>query len=310
MRLRSTPIPSTSSSTTSPGCSQRSSPCSRMHPVPTVPEPRTSPGRSLVLRAACATIASQEWYMSARLPRDRSSPFTRASIVPPLPSNSSGVTTTGPRLVAKSFPFAGPRPERNACSVCAASWTTVPPSTTPGQPRSSVSSRGVNMHSFTTLSSRFRVDDHVGHVRARAADSLLDLARAGVGVRKRRARVQAERDVDEQSVTRLQETELTWLGSSRLAYEAHDGIRIDVVRLSPACLLGEWLQVRLHGVHLGDVLDDGALDLRRRLVRVLERQMAWQLQMERHLRSAADVEDAHVVHFAHLRNAERGAVRS
>ena len=42
--FRSTPIPSTSSSTTSPCCSQRPSPCSRMQPVPTVPEPSTSPG--------------------------------------------------------------------------------------------------------------------------------------------------------------------------------------------------------------------------------------------------------------------------
>ena len=48
--------PSTSSSTTSPGCSHRPSPCSRMQPVPTVPEPRTSPGRSVVFRAACARM--------------------------------------------------------------------------------------------------------------------------------------------------------------------------------------------------------------------------------------------------------------
>src|SRR5438445_20125 len=45
-RFRSTPMCSTSSSTTSPGSSQRSSPCSRMQPVPTVPEPSTSPGSS------------------------------------------------------------------------------------------------------------------------------------------------------------------------------------------------------------------------------------------------------------------------
>src|SRR4029077_9976687 len=39
IRFRRMPIPSTSSSPTSPGWSQRSSPCSRMQPVPTVPEP-------------------------------------------------------------------------------------------------------------------------------------------------------------------------------------------------------------------------------------------------------------------------------
>ena len=42
------------------GSSQRPSPCSRMQPVPTVPEPRTSPAQSSVFRAACATSASQE----------------------------------------------------------------------------------------------------------------------------------------------------------------------------------------------------------------------------------------------------------
>ena len=43
--FRRTPMPSISSSTTSPRCSQRPSPCSRMQPLPTVPEPITSPGR-------------------------------------------------------------------------------------------------------------------------------------------------------------------------------------------------------------------------------------------------------------------------
>ena len=55
-----------------------------------------SPGRSSVLRAACATIASHEWYMSPRLPRERSSPFTRATISRRRSPSSSGVTTIGP----------------------------------------------------------------------------------------------------------------------------------------------------------------------------------------------------------------------
>src|SRR3954470_4053707 len=110
MRFFRIPMPSISSSTSSPGRSQRSSPCSRMQPVPTVPEPRMSPGRSSVLRPACATIASHEWYMSPRFPRERSSPFTRATISRRRWPSSSGVTTTGPSEVAKSLPFAGPRP--------------------------------------------------------------------------------------------------------------------------------------------------------------------------------------------------------
>ena len=58
IRLESTPMPSISSSTTSPRCSQRPSPCSRMHPVPTVPDPITSPGSNWVFRAACSTSAA------------------------------------------------------------------------------------------------------------------------------------------------------------------------------------------------------------------------------------------------------------
>src|SRR6266566_9397837 len=109
-RFRSTPIPSASSSTTSPGCSQRPSPCSRMQPVPTVPEPITSPGTSCVFAEARSMIASHEWYMSPIFPRERSSPFTRATMSSRRSPSSSGVTTTGPSEVAKSFPLAGPRP--------------------------------------------------------------------------------------------------------------------------------------------------------------------------------------------------------
>ena len=48
--------------------------------------------------------------MSPSSPRERSSPLTRAVITALVPSNSSGVTTTGPSEVAKSLPFAGPSP--------------------------------------------------------------------------------------------------------------------------------------------------------------------------------------------------------
>ena len=44
-----------------------------------------------------------------------------------------------------------PPPVKNDCSVCAASWITRSPSIRPGQPRSSASSFGVNMQSFTDL---------------------------------------------------------------------------------------------------------------------------------------------------------------
>ena len=71
------------------------------------------------------------------MPRERSSPFTRATISPDEPSNSSGVTTIGPRLVAKSFPFAGPSPTRISArwrSRADQSFITVKPPIFPSAP--------------------------------------------------------------------------------------------------------------------------------------------------------------------------------
>src|SRR5205823_3611383 len=137
IRFLRMPIPSTSSSTSSPGRSQRSSPCSRMQPVPTVPEPITSPGRNSVFRAAWARIASHDQYMSPRFPRERSSPFTRATISSRRSPSSSGLTTTGPSEVAKSLPFAGPSPIAISCrwrSRPAQSFITVKPPLAPSAP--------------------------------------------------------------------------------------------------------------------------------------------------------------------------------
>ena len=63
-----------------------------------------------MFRAACATIVSHGVVHVAEFPRERSSPLTRATISSSGRPNSSGVTIIGPRLVAKSFPFAGPSP--------------------------------------------------------------------------------------------------------------------------------------------------------------------------------------------------------
>ena len=71
--LRKVPSRSTVSSTTSPGLSQpptASGVNSRMQPVPTVPEPRTSPGRSSVSRLAWASICGHVQYMLPALPRE------------------------------------------------------------------------------------------------------------------------------------------------------------------------------------------------------------------------------------------------
>ena len=79
------------------GCSQRSSPCSRMQPVPTVPEPSTSPGPQLgVARRLREDRTPTSGSMSPRFPRERSSPFTRATISRRRSPSSSGVTSDRP----------------------------------------------------------------------------------------------------------------------------------------------------------------------------------------------------------------------
>ena len=64
-----------------------------------------------MFRAACASSASQPWYSALRSPRERSSPLTRAIMSPPLPSNSSGVTTTGPSERREVLPLRRPEPD-------------------------------------------------------------------------------------------------------------------------------------------------------------------------------------------------------
>ena len=63
--------------------------------------------------------------------------------------------------------------------------------------------------------------------------------------------------------------------------------------------------MRPHLVHLGDRLDDRALDLARDRVRLVEGELARELEVERDLRLRADGEDAQVVDLAHARHALR-----
>ena len=75
--------------------------------------------------------------MSPRFPRERSSPFTRATISRRRSPSSSGVTSTGPSEVAKSLPFAGPRPTFISCrcrSRADQSFMTVKPPIRPSAP--------------------------------------------------------------------------------------------------------------------------------------------------------------------------------
>ncbi len=58
--------------------------------MPTVPDPSTSPARSRVFLAACSTMRAHGWCMSPMFPRERSSPFTRATISSFRSPSSSG----------------------------------------------------------------------------------------------------------------------------------------------------------------------------------------------------------------------------
>ena len=82
-RLRKVPSRSIESSTKSPGLSQppaTSGVSSRMQPVPTVPEPITSPGRKVASRLACASSCGHVQYIEPEFPRDNNRPFRVAVI--------------------------------------------------------------------------------------------------------------------------------------------------------------------------------------------------------------------------------------
>ena len=94
---------------------------SRRQPVPAVPDPRISPGRTCTSADARASISPNEYRAADHRPLDTGvvapaasvtvaviarsgpvAPATRAS------ASSSGVTSQGPMEVAKSLPLAGP----------------------------------------------------------------------------------------------------------------------------------------------------------------------------------------------------------
>src|SRR6266508_3515039 len=98
-------------------------------------------------------------------------------------------------------------------------------------------------------------------------------------LRKRRRRVEGERQVDDDAVVCRQKANLAWRPSGRLLDDARDRRAVALDLLAAECL-GERLEVRLHGAGLRNRLPDGALDLLRDLVCVLERQLTRQLQMQ------------------------------
>jgi hypothetical protein len=68
--------------------------------------------------------------------------------------------------------------------------------------------------------------------------------------------------------------------------------------------------MRLHRFDLGHGRTDRALHLLGEIVRLLEREVAGEFQVERDLSPALDTQDGDVVHLAHARDAERRCLRA
>ena len=75
-------------------------------------------------------------------------------------------------------------------------------------------------------------------------------------------------------------------------------------------LLRERLEMRLDGGDLGQRRDDRPLDFLRDLVRLVEREPAGKLEVQRDLGARIGRDDADVVHLAHATHAERSCVRA
>ena len=89
-----------------------------------------------------------------------------------------------------------------------------------------------------------------------------------------------------------------------------DGLRR---RRAPRCAalrLGQRLEMRLHAGDLGHGGTDRRLELLGDRVRLVERQLARQLDVQRELGVAVDVDERDVVHLADVRDRERRCVRT
>ena len=112
---------------------------------------------------------------------------------------------------------------------------------------------------------------------------------------------QVKGQIRDEPVIGVEEPQRRRLLARRLAHDAGDDVVVvgDLLLAGTGArsFFGQRLEMRLHGVDLRHRLADRTLDLLRDLVRVVERQIARQLDVERQLGAAADCEDAHVVHL-------------
>ena len=200
-----------------------------------------------------------------------------------------------------------PPPVKNAWSVCAASWTTWSPSTRPGHPRSSGRSAGWNMQSFTAHGSVCTTTSAIPGTALRTPSSI-SLARVCASASDASAPSASVRN-DDDAVVRPHEAELARRRARLLADDALDGVRVDL-DLARGRGLGQRLEVRAHVRDLGHRGEDRALDLLGHVVRLVEREVAGELEVQRDLDAPVDVQHGEVVELPHARDAERGRERA
>ena len=143
---------------------------------------------------------------------------------------------------------------------------------------------------------------------SRRMSSSISLARAWASSRLALA-VEAESEERDEADVGAQEAQLARRPARRLAHDPLDRGRVDAL-LARLRRLGERLEVRLHRVDLGRRGEDRVLELLGDVVRLLERHLARQLEVQRELEPAADVDEREVVDLAHARHGQRGGVRA
>src|SRR3954454_1309177 len=135
------------------------------------------------------------------------------------------------------------------------------------------------------------MDDDVRDVGTLAPDPLLDLAGARVRVVEAARAVEAEREERYEPTVGPEEAQRARVAARRVAHDATDDrfvVRLGLARLARLARLGQRLEVRLHAADLRNGGEDRRLQLLRDVVRLVEREVAGQLDVQRKLLAPAD----------------------
>src|SRR5262249_32374385 len=136
------------------------------------------------------------------------------------------------------------------------------------------------------------------------------LARLRVRVGERRRPVERQRQERDQAGVGAEEPQLPRLGAGQRAYDQPYDLGAVRADLAPLGGGAERLPGRLDARDLGDGRPDRRLELLRHLVRLVERQGARELDVQRKLLAAVDVDERDVVHLANRGNRDRRRVRA